>query len=59
MKEFLEQNSKYLIRLRVPRPLQDASKSELVSRVIAQEIIRETAILKKYLDRQEGETSSQ
>ncbi len=49
VREFLTANPQYLIALSVPAPLQEESRSELVSRVVAREILAKTKILKHYL----------
>ncbi len=49
IKNFLSSNPQYLIPLSVPAPLQDEARSELVSRVVAREILAKTKVLKDYL----------
>lgn len=49
IRDFLTKNSEYLIQVKIPLPLSDLSKSALVSRSVAREILQRTKILKSYL----------
>ncbi len=49
VKNFLYENPGYLVQISVPTPLQDETRSDLVSRVVAREILAKTKVLKDYL----------
>ncbi len=50
IRKFLSEHPHFLIDLSVPSPLSDASRSELVSRTLAREILQKTSRLKDYMD---------
>ncbi|GBC93764.1 hypothetical protein HRbin15_02266 [bacterium HR15] len=49
LRNFLEQHPQYLIQCAVPSSMQDTASSELVSRVVAKEILKDTKILVNYI----------